>query len=91
MLKSGRPSSDGIRLGQAHEHRGQSASSMASAATRVPAVTNEALAEQQIARQVADQRQLRRDREIGALSPGLLGGLDDQAALPWRSPTVGLI
>ena len=66
VLKSGRPSSDGFGSGRPTSVGGSPSSSRASACELVPARVDEAVAEQQIARQVADERELRRDREVGA-------------------------
>ena len=68
-----------IRLGQADERRRRPTEVVrASVVERVPASLHEVRAEQQIARQVADQRQLRRDREIGAAVRGRARRLGDQ-------------
>ena len=81
-----------VRFGQADEHRRQRRQLARERVERVPAAAHEAGAEQQIARQVADQRQLRRDREIGAAAPPPARSASRiSRALPARSPTVGLI
>ena len=68
-----RPSVVGrIRLGQADQHRrlvGERRAPASASASQLRC--DEAAAEQQIARQIADQRELRRDGEVGA-ARGLL-------------------
>ena len=68
-----------IRLRQADEHRRHRSHVGGELAGRAPARVDESWAEQQIARQVADERELRRHGEIGAEPPGLGERVDNQS------------
>ena len=90
LLNSGRPIS---RIHWAWPHppaaAGPSASSRAMRSSVSPAMMHETLAHQQIARQIAHERQLRGDHQVrGLLRRGLAYSPDDPAALPARSPAV---
>ena len=82
-----------VRLGQADQHRRTDRrASRASVASASQLRAHEAGAEQQIARQVADQRQLRRHGQLGAQARAASRAASTiSRALPARSPTVGLI
>ena len=68
MLKSGRPGVGRIRLRQSDEYRRLAGQIARKSRGHGPAVGDEGSAEQQIARQVSDERELRRHGEVGALS-----------------------
>ena len=91
MLKSGRPSSDGFGSGRPTSTGGWPASVARELGQPRPSSARRSRAQQQIARQVADERELRRDGEVGAARPPRRGARQSTRALPARSPTVGLI
>ena len=75
-----RPSLVGrVRLGQADEHR-RLARQLARERVRArpSCCATKSCAEQQIARQIADERELRRDRQVGAARRRLADGVGDQ-------------
>ena len=63
---------------------------MREAGGRRPAPPDEPVAQQEIARQVADQRQLRCDGEVGAEARRLAGRIDDQTAVAVQVPDGGI-
>ncbi len=74
-----RPSLVGrIRLGQADQHRREVVELARELVQLIPAAPDEAGTQQQIARQVADERQLRRDGEVGAPRARLADGVGNQ-------------
>ncbi len=68
-----------IRLGQSDERRRAVGERDGEPLEPFPASGDEIAGQQQIARQIADERQLRRDGEIGAPAPGLARRVGDQA------------
>ena len=60
-----------IRLGQTHEHGRLAGQLAGELADDVPAPRHEGRAEEQVARQIADERELGRDGQVGAQAAGL--------------------
>ena len=78
VLKSGRPVVGRIGLRQPDEHRRLAAQIARESGGGVPAVGDERAAQQQVARQITDQRELGRDRQVGALAAGFARGVRNQ-------------
>ena len=66
VLKSGRPVVGRIGLGQSDEHRWLARQIARESGRGFPALRDEGAAQQQIARQVADERELWRHGQVGA-------------------------
>ena len=70
-----------VRLGQTDQHRRKSGRVPREGVNRVPAAAHEARAEEQVARQVADQRELGRGGQIGVGGRGDLQRLENQSCV----------
>ena len=81
LLNSGRPSSDGFGSGRPTSVGGPSASVAREPSRRSQLRATKSPDQQQIARQISDQRQLRGDREIGAQPSSLTRSVRDQASI----------
>ena len=70
-----------IRFGEADEHRRQIAGVARERFESLPALPHEARAEEKVARQIPDQRELRCGGEIGAAIRGLPKGIENAASV----------
>ena len=81
MLKSGRPASDGFGSGSPTSTGGWPAQIARESRGDLPAARHEGAAQQQIARQVADERELGRHGQIGALTAGFARRVRNQPGI----------